>query len=127
MSKVSEIPRKTLKQTPGESSKEAFLRRLKKSDPAYDIYATYAEEHGERWAAAKALSMDEAVAQMPEIERKYKLECEENNRLFEKETHKKLLGLMLLRSQIKDMIVCFWSRRYSYAFNQNVAAEKHVP
>ena len=61
----------------GESSKEAFMRRLKKSDPAYDIYATYAEEHTERWAAAKSLSMDEALAQMPEIERKYKLECEE--------------------------------------------------
>ena len=60
----------------GESSKEAFMRRLKKSDPAYDIYATYAEEHTERWAAAKSLSMDEALAQMPEIERKYKLECE---------------------------------------------------
>lgn len=53
------------------------MRRLKKSDPAYDIYATYAEEHTERWAAAKSLSMDEALAQMPEIERKYKLECEE--------------------------------------------------
>ena len=51
----------------GESSKEAFLRRLKNSDPAYDIFASYAEEHGERWANAKALSMDEAVAQMPGI------------------------------------------------------------
>lgn len=61
----------------GETSKEAFLRRLKTGDPAYDIYATYAEEHTERWAAAKALSMDEALAQMPEIERKYALECEE--------------------------------------------------
>lgn len=67
---------------PGESSKEAFLRRLKKSDPAYDIFATYAEEHGERWANAKALSMDEAVAQMPEIERKYKIECEEYNSIL---------------------------------------------
>lgn len=53
------------------------MRRLKTSDPAYDIYAAYAEEHTERWASAKSLSMDEAIAQMPEIERKYKLECEE--------------------------------------------------
>lgn len=67
---------------PGETSKEAFLRRLKTGDPAYDIYATYAEEHTERWAAAKALSMDEALAQMPEIERKYALECEEYNSIL---------------------------------------------
>jgi len=62
---------------PGESSNDAFMRRLKKSDPAYEIYATYAAEHKDRWASAKALSMDEAMAQMPEIERKYKLECSE--------------------------------------------------
>merc|ERR1712050_708850 len=62
---------------PGESSKEAFMRRLKKSDPAYDIYAAYAEEHTERWAGAKALSMADAMAEMPEIERKYNLECAE--------------------------------------------------
>lgn len=55
------------------------MRRIKKSDPAYDIYAAYAEEHGERWASAKALTMDEAMAQMPEIERKYKLETEERH------------------------------------------------
>lgn len=57
------------------------MRRIKKSDPAYDIYATYAEEHGERWASAKALTMDEAMAQMPEIERKHKLETEESHQL----------------------------------------------
>merc|ERR1719476_599618 len=67
---------------PGESSKEAFMRRLKKSDPAYDIYAAYAEEHTERWAGAKALTMDEAIAQMPEIERKYQLECQEYNNVL---------------------------------------------
>jgi len=64
---------------PGESSKEAFMRRIKRSDPAYPIFEAYAEEHGERWAAAKALSMEEAMAQMPEIERKYAIECEEYN------------------------------------------------
>merc|ERR1712151_834295 len=62
---------------PGETSKEAFMRRLKTADPAYDIYAAYAAEHTERWAGAKALSMAEAMAEMPEIERKYNLECAE--------------------------------------------------
>jgi len=59
------------------------MRRLKRSDPAYDIYQAYAEEHSERWASATALSMDQALAEMPEIERKYLLECEEyENVLF---------------------------------------------
>jgi len=62
---------------PGESSSDAFMRRIKRSDPAFPIFEAYAEEHGERWAGAKALSMDEAMAQMPEIERKYAIECEE--------------------------------------------------
>jgi len=68
---------------PGESTKEAFMRRLKKSDPAFAIYEAYAEEHTERWASATSLSMDEALAQIPEIERKYDLECAEySNVLF---------------------------------------------
>merc|ERR1712087_211537 len=68
---------------PGETSKDAFMRRLKKSDPAYQIYEAYAAEHAERWAGAKALSMEQALAEMPEVERKYNLECEEyNNVLF---------------------------------------------
>merc|ERR1712061_273030 len=54
---------------PGESSKDAFLRRLKTSDPARDIYEAYAAEHTERWAGAQALTMDQALAEMPEIER----------------------------------------------------------
>mmetsp|Transcript_42076 Transcript_42076/g.91703 ORF Transcript_42076/g.91703 Transcript_42076/m.91703 type:complete len:570 (+) Transcript_42076:57-1766(+) len=62
---------------PGESSREAFMRRLKKSDPAYSIYEAYAEEHKERWSSAKALTMDEAMKEMPEIERKYQLEVSE--------------------------------------------------
>lgn len=62
---------------PGESSSDAFMRRLKTSDPAYEIYKAYAAEHKEKWAGAKALSMEEAMDQMPEIERKYKLECSE--------------------------------------------------
>merc|ERR1711988_66733 len=67
---------------PGESSKDAFMRRIKRSDPSFGIFEAYAEEHGERWAAAKALSMDEAMAQMPEIERKYAIECEEYNSIL---------------------------------------------
>merc|ERR1711972_1250173 len=62
---------------PGESSADAFMRRLKKSDPAYEIYAAYAVEHAEKWAGAKALTMEAALAEMPEIERKYDLECTE--------------------------------------------------
>jgi len=68
---------------PGESSADAFMRRLKKSDPAYAIYETYAAEHSERWAGAKAMTVAEAMKEMPEIERKYNLECSEyNNVLF---------------------------------------------
>merc|ERR1712217_752892 len=52
---------------PGESSKDAFMRRLKTADPAYAIFAAYAAEHTEKWAGAKALSMADAMAQMPEI------------------------------------------------------------
>merc|ERR1711920_407178 len=67
---------------PGESSKDAFMRRLRRSDPAYDIYAAYATEHAEKWGGAKALSMADALAQMPEIERKYNLECEEHDNVI---------------------------------------------
>jgi len=68
---------------PGESSRDAFMRRLKKSDPAHDIFELYAQEHEERWAGATELSVAEAQAQMGEIERKYKLECAEyDNVLF---------------------------------------------
>jgi hypothetical protein len=62
---------------PGESTADAFMRRLKKADPAYAIYEAYAAEHKERWEGAKALTMAEAVAAMPEIERLYGLECAE--------------------------------------------------
>lgn len=62
---------------PGESSADAFMRRLKRNDPAFAIYEAYVAEHKERWASATQLSVEEAAAQMPEIERKYKLECAE--------------------------------------------------
>merc|ERR1719222_1610729 len=67
---------------PGESSSDAFMRRLKTSDPAHEIYQAYAEEHKERWAGAKALSMDEAINMMPDIERLYGLECAEYNNVL---------------------------------------------
>merc|ERR1712050_534153 len=68
---------------PGESSKDAFMRRLKRSDPAFDIFEAYAAEHTERWNGATTLSVDAALKEMPEIERKYNLECEEyDNVLF---------------------------------------------
>lgn len=38
---------------PGETSSDAFMRRIKKSDPAYEIYKAYAAEHAERWAGAR--------------------------------------------------------------------------
>jgi hypothetical protein len=68
---------------PGESSKDAFMRRLKKADPAYPIYEAYAEEHTERWSEATALTMDQALKEIPAIEQKYALECAEySNVLF---------------------------------------------
>lgn len=62
---------------PGESSADAFMRRLKRSDPSHAIFSAYAAEHKERWDSAKTLSVSEAATQMPEIERKYRLECRE--------------------------------------------------
>merc|ERR1712050_107693 len=68
---------------PGESTADAFMRRLRKADPAYAIYEAYAAEHKERWANAKALTVDQALKEIPEIERKYALECAEyGNVLF---------------------------------------------
>lgn len=64
---------------PGESSSAAFLRRLKKTDPAYEIWQSYVKEHAEKWAAAKALSIQDAKALLPEIERKYQLEVAEHS------------------------------------------------
>merc|ERR1740121_3336444 len=62
---------------PGDSSMDAFMRRLKTSDPAYAIYEAYAAEHAERWANATTLTVDQALKEIPEIERKYALECAE--------------------------------------------------
>jgi len=60
---------------PAESTKDAFMRRLKKSDPSYSIFEAYASEHSERWSAAKPMTTAEALEAMPDIERKYGLEC----------------------------------------------------
>jgi hypothetical protein len=62
---------------PGENTADAFMRRLKRTDPAFVIYEAYVAEHKERWAGATALSMEQAVEAMPEIERKYTVECAE--------------------------------------------------
>lgn len=62
---------------PEESSRDAFMRRLKADDPAHAVYEAYANEHAERWAAAESLTVDEALKKMPEIERLYRLECSE--------------------------------------------------
>merc|ERR1719420_2350930 len=67
---------------PGETTQEAFMRRLKKDDPSAAIFEAYSAEYTEKWAGAKALSLAEAVKEMPEIERKYKLECEEYNSIL---------------------------------------------
>merc|ERR1712012_983857 len=46
---------------PGESSKDAFMRRLKKNDPCYSIFESYAAEYEEKWAGAQALSIEDAL------------------------------------------------------------------
>jgi len=98
---------------PGETTKDAFMRRLRKSDPAYEIFEAYAAEHGERWAEAKAISTEEALKQIPEIERKYALECAEYDSVLygisdelgagakaELETFNKLVDLGELQGQL---------------------------
>jgi len=68
---------------PGESSRDTFMRRLKKDDPSTAIFKAYATEHAERWAAAKTVTVDDALQSIQEIERKYQLECTEyDNVLF---------------------------------------------
>jgi hypothetical protein len=67
---------------PGETTQEAFMRRLKKDDPTSAIFEAYSVEYTEKWAGAKALSIAEATKEMPEIERKYNLECEEYNNIL---------------------------------------------
>merc|ERR1719235_246853 len=66
----------------GETTADAFMRRLQKDDPTTAIFEAYVAEFKERWEGAKALSMDEALAQIPEIERLYGLECEEYNNIL---------------------------------------------
>merc|ERR1740121_172771 len=53
---------------PGETSKEAFMRRVKKADPAYDIYEAYAAEHTERWAGAKVTEADVLTKSLEDFE-----------------------------------------------------------
>jgi len=67
---------------PGETTQQAFMRRLKKGDATSAIFEAYSAEYTEKWAGAKALTMAEAAAQMPEVERKYKLECDEYSNIL---------------------------------------------
>lgn len=67
---------------PGETTQEAFMRRLKKDAPEAAIFEAYSTEYTEKWSGAKALSMAEAAKEMPEIERKYALECEEYSNIL---------------------------------------------
>jgi hypothetical protein len=62
---------------PGESPLEAFMRRLKKDDPCYEIYEEYAEEFNARWGAKESISKDKAQELIGEIERLHGLECAE--------------------------------------------------
>jgi hypothetical protein len=66
---------------PGETQATAFMRRLKKSDPAYKIYAAYVEEMTERWASASVVKMEQVDAMLAEILPKYEIECAEFNTL----------------------------------------------
>jgi len=62
---------------PGETQLDAFMRRVKKTDPAYKIYEAYAAEFKERWAGATVVPADKVDAALAEIAPKYALECQE--------------------------------------------------
>ncbi|KEP66652.1 UNVERIFIED_CONTAM: hypothetical protein HHA_268830 [Hammondia hammondi] len=44
---------------PGECVSQAFLRRLRTDDPAYEVYCSYFKEMYERFAGAKEVSMED--------------------------------------------------------------------
>merc|ERR1719198_1345201 len=62
---------------PGETQADSFIRRLKKSDPAYKIYAAYVEEMKEKWASAEVVPADKVDAMLAAITPKYEPECAE--------------------------------------------------
>jgi hypothetical protein len=61
----------------GETQADAFMRRLKKSDPAYKIYAAYVDEMKEKWASAEVVPADKVEGMLAAIKPKYELECAE--------------------------------------------------
>jgi len=61
----------------GETPLEAFMRRLKKDDPCYEIYEEYVAEFNTRWAAKQKISLEKAQELIGEVERLYQLECAE--------------------------------------------------
>jgi len=82
----------------GESPREAFMRRLKKDDPAYQIYEDYSREFVERWENAQEISKDEASNLIIDVERRYKLEAQEFDELFLKKDEENAAPLHLASS-----------------------------
>jgi len=66
----------------GESLREAFFRRLKKDDPAYDIFQEYNTEFVTRWESAKEITKEEALELIVDVERRYELETVEFDNLY---------------------------------------------
>ena len=66
---------------PGESQADAFLRRLKRDDPARQIFVDYVAELKERWAGAKEIPADKVLEMVKDKEAKYRLESDEYENL----------------------------------------------
>jgi hypothetical protein len=66
---------------PGESQADAFLRRLKRDDPARQIFVDYVAELKERWAGAKEIPADKVLEIVKDKETKYRLESDEYENL----------------------------------------------
>lgn len=56
---------------PGESSADAFLRRLKSDDPCYPVYEEYVAELKAKWEAATEISEADAISKISDIEAQY--------------------------------------------------------
>jgi len=66
----------------GESLREAFFRRLKRDDPAYEIYQEYNTEFVARWEQAEQISKEQALELIDDVERRYELETTEFDNLY---------------------------------------------
>lgn len=56
---------------PNESSADAFLRRVKKDDPCYEVYESYVSELKSKWESAKEIGADEVEKKIGGIEEQY--------------------------------------------------------